>query len=230
MNETTKSADRGDRGEITRRALIEAAVAEFARDGFHAASTREIARSAGANQALIGYHFGGKEGLYLAVFQFISEQIQTRVGSAIGPIEGHLDQFPEGQSLTAAQREPCIAYLMQLVEGVARLHTDPHTLPWAQLILREQQAPTKAFDILYAGFMGRYLDLVTCLIQRLRPELSRDEAALSVMTVIGQILVFRVARSTLLRHMAWQEISSEHVDLIIAQIKANLTAMLHSKD
>ena len=62
------------------------------------------------------------------------------------------------------------------------------------------------------------------------PMLSPSLFFCSVMTVIGQILVFRVARSTLLRHMAWQEISSEHVDLIIAQIKANLTAMLHSKD
>ena len=48
MNDTTKLADRS---EATRRALIEAAIAEFARDGFHAASNREIARTANANQA-----------------------------------------------------------------------------------------------------------------------------------------------------------------------------------
>lgn len=227
MNDIIKPADRGD---TTRRALIEAAIAEFARDGFHAASTREIARSSGANQALIGYHFGGKEGLYLAAFQFINEQIQARVGPAVGPIEEHLAQLDDGAALTKGQREQCIAHLMQLVEGMARLHTDPHTMPWAQLILREQQAPTKAFDILYEGFMSRYLDLVTRLIQHLRPNMSRDEAGLGVLTVLGQILIFRIARSTLLRHMGWQSVGPAEFDLILKQIKANLTAMLQSKD
>jgi len=230
MNDTSTPSDRGDRGDTTRRALIEAALVEFARDGFHAASTREIARSSGANQALIGYHFGGKEGLYLAVFQFIAEQIQARVGSAIVPIETYLAELRDDKALTKAEREQCIAHFMRLVEGMVHLHTDPHTMPWAQLILREQRSPTKAFDILYEGFMNRYLSLVTRLLQRLRPDLSRDEAALSVMTILGQILVFRIARSTLLRHMNWQDIGPSEAEMIIQQIKANLTAMLQAKD
>ena len=233
MNDTTPTTptqERGDRGDATRRALIDAAIAEFAGGGFHAASTRDIARSAGANQALIGYHFGGKEGLYLAVFEFIAEQIQARVGSAVGPIEAYLAELNDDKALTTAQREQCIALIMRLVEGMTRMFSDPHSKPWAQLILREQQAPTKAFDILYESFMRRYLGTITRLVQRLRPNLSRDEAALRVITVLGQILFFRVERSTLLRHMNWQDVGANEVDLIIRQIKANLTAMLQAKD
>lgn len=233
MNETTATTptqERGDRGDATRRALIEAAIAEFARDGFHAASTREIARSAGANQALIGYHFGGKEGLYHAVFQFIAEQIQARVGPPNEAINAALDRPKDGKALTSAQRAQCVAYLMELVEGFARLHTDPRTLPWAKLIMREQQAPTRAFDIIYEGFMRQRLDLITRLIESLRPDLSRDEAAIRVITILGQILVFRVARSTLLRHMDWQDVGPDEATLILTQIKANLNAMINSKD
>ena len=50
------------------------------------------------------------------------------------------------------------------------------------------------------------------------------------MTLLGQILVFRVARSTLLRHMAWPDVGPAQVELILKQIKANLTAMLNSRD
>ena len=60
MDETNTHSERRDRGDVTRRALIEAAIAEFARDGFHAVCTRQIAHSAEANQALISYHFSGK--------------------------------------------------------------------------------------------------------------------------------------------------------------------------
>ena len=38
MNDTSTPTERGDRGDATRRGLIEAAIVEFARDGFHAAS------------------------------------------------------------------------------------------------------------------------------------------------------------------------------------------------
>ncbi|MEE4243097.1 MAG: TetR family transcriptional regulator, partial [Desulfopila sp.] len=67
------------RGEVTRQNLILAAIEIFGRDGFHAASTRNIAQQAGVNQALIGYHFGGKEALYLAATEHIALQIRKRL-------------------------------------------------------------------------------------------------------------------------------------------------------
>ncbi|MFT7177522.1 MAG: AcrR family transcriptional regulator, partial [Halioglobus sp.] len=68
-----------NRGEKTREALLTAAMDAFGRAGFDAASNRAIADSAGVNQALIGYHFGGKRGLYLAMFEHISEQMQLEL-------------------------------------------------------------------------------------------------------------------------------------------------------
>jgi AcrR family transcriptional regulator len=55
--------------EITRRALIDAATAVFADQGYEGGSVRAITQKAKANQAAITYHFGGKEGLYRAVLQ-----------------------------------------------------------------------------------------------------------------------------------------------------------------
>ena len=53
----------------TRAALLDAALEEFAAKGFEGARVRDIAERAGVSKDLIAYHFGGKDGLYLAVQQ-----------------------------------------------------------------------------------------------------------------------------------------------------------------
>src|SRR4029453_4639152 len=75
-----------------REALIAAALKHFGRDGFHAAGTRVIAREARVNQALIAYHFGGKQGLYLSTFEHIAAQVTARQRAATAAIEAVLAQ------------------------------------------------------------------------------------------------------------------------------------------
>jgi TetR/AcrR family transcriptional regulator len=53
----------------TRAALLDAALEEFAAKGFAGARVRDIAERAGVSKDLVAYHFGGKDGLYLAVQQ-----------------------------------------------------------------------------------------------------------------------------------------------------------------
>jgi AcrR family transcriptional regulator len=55
--------------ESTRHALLDHAADVFAENGFDRASVREITSRAGANQAAINYHFGGKEALYREVLR-----------------------------------------------------------------------------------------------------------------------------------------------------------------
>ncbi len=53
--------------ERTRERILDAALTEFGEHGFAGARIGAIARRAGANQQLISYYFGGKEGLYRAL-------------------------------------------------------------------------------------------------------------------------------------------------------------------
>ena len=53
----------------SRAALLDAALEEFAAKGFAGARVRDIAQRAGVSKDLVAYHFGGKDGLYLAVQQ-----------------------------------------------------------------------------------------------------------------------------------------------------------------
>ena len=52
----------------TRETLLRVALRHFSEKGYRATRTQEICRESGANMASVNYHFGGKEGLYKAVW------------------------------------------------------------------------------------------------------------------------------------------------------------------
>lgn len=56
----------------------------FAEKGFAGASTREIARQAGANISMISYYFGSKEKLYERIFE---ERMTASLSFAQGILE-----------------------------------------------------------------------------------------------------------------------------------------------
>lgn len=68
--------------EASRRALMEAGAALFARHGFAGTTLDMIAARAPANKALVAYHFGSKDGLYLAVLDAAVEAVLEKVGAA----------------------------------------------------------------------------------------------------------------------------------------------------
>jgi TetR/AcrR family transcriptional regulator, regulator of cefoperazone and chloramphenicol sensitivity len=218
-------------GDTTREALIQAAIDAFGRSGFDAASTRAIAQAAGVNQALIGYHFRGKSGLYHAVLQHIAAQIQRRIGPLAAAIEAELgaDTGPAANASVLA-RSPsarCLDLLHELTDAFAAMLTSDESGAWARLILREQQDPSAGFDVLYGGIMSRLLDVVSSLVGRIRSvDPASDEARLTAITIVGQALVFRAARAAVVRKMAWETIGPAELAEIQAQIRRNVAAIL----
>lgn len=65
--------------EPVRRRLLEAAITEFADHGFDGASTRAIARRAGAHQPQINYHFESKDALWRAVMDTLVAEIDESI-------------------------------------------------------------------------------------------------------------------------------------------------------
>jgi len=215
------------RGDATRQALILAAITIFGRDGFHAASTRDIAREAEANQAAIGYHFGGKEALYLAAIRDIAGQITTRIGPITEEIRAKLDELVEQHVDPVKIREESLSLLIKLMSGMLRMLVTRESSSWARLILREQQSPTPAFDVFYKELMSRIMQVTTELVGRIRgldPQL--EEAKILAITVFGQVIVFRASREAVLRYMGWEDFSEDEIETLQTQIRLNITAML----
>ena len=101
---------------LSARQLVEAALPIFGLHGVEGASTRAIAKAAGKPMSAITYHFGGKEGLYLACARHISETLGTLIGLAI--------EEPVGSDVTDARG--MIAQLMSvMVNAMLREETAP---------------------------------------------------------------------------------------------------------
>jgi AcrR family transcriptional regulator len=65
-----------------RQHVLDAAIETFAAEGYHGASTTEIARRAGISQPYIYALFRSKHDLFLAAYQEVAERIRTRLLAA----------------------------------------------------------------------------------------------------------------------------------------------------
>ena len=78
-------APRTERGRRTRRALLDAATAEFGELGFHAASISGITRRAGTALGSFYTWFDGKDAIFHALVRDMSEGVAARARAAIEP-------------------------------------------------------------------------------------------------------------------------------------------------
>ena len=104
-----------------RQHLLEAAARHFVKNGFDAASMRDIADDAQMKPASIYYHFQSKADLFVEVHKVGLNHIRDNVERALDGVEGGWDR------LEAA----CVAHLQALLEGDI----------FFQAVMRETPAP-----------------------------------------------------------------------------------------
>ena len=79
---------------------------------------------------------------------------------------------------------------------------------WGQLVVREQLRPTTALVTVNQVFQRRLFDPLLQLIARLTHSSPKTgQVKLKVMTLLGRVLVFRFARTSLLNLMGWEELN-----------------------
>jgi TetR/AcrR family transcriptional regulator, regulator of cefoperazone and chloramphenicol sensitivity len=207
-----------DRGAETRQRLLEAAVDVFGRQGFEGASTREIARAAKANLAAIVYHFGSKEALHVAAAEHMVGRAVALVGPALA-----VASRPEALASPDAARAALIT-LLQTYADV--LLGEREAERWARFIVREQMQPTAAFEVIYRMMGGAHATGARLVATVLGRDPGDETVRLCVFTLMGQILVFRVAHALVLRGMGWASLGTREREAIKRVVAAEANAIL----
>ena len=216
---TPRRAQR-DRGADTRAQLMDAALDVFGRLGFEGASTREIAKAAGANLAAIVYHFGGKQGLHLAVAEHIAEQILIRIGPTLTAVRSP-EATATPETARAALHRLLVAFA-DVILGAAEAER------WARFIVREQMQPTIAFEAIYRIIGGAVTNASRLMAAALRTA-DDAEVQVRVFAMMGQVMVFRVAQAVVLRRMEWRSVGEAERTLIKRVVLLHLDAILDAE-
>lgn len=125
----------GDSG--TRDAILEAALALFARHGFEGASIRAIASTAGVDPALIRHFFGDKEALFVTALAARSE-------------------IPERLAAAAARSGPSAGHAF--ADAYLGMWEDPETRPVLLALVRSAVTSPRAGALLRETFIARIVD------------------------------------------------------------------------
>ena len=151
----------GPRSANRRRDLLDAAARLFARQGFHAASMRDIARAVGMLPGSLYYHFASKDELLLAVYaegvRRIAERVDDAVASAATP--------------WARLEAACVAHGETLLDGG----------DYAQVVIRVRPEDCAAMEARLTALRDAHEDRFKALVAALDLPEGADRQALRLM-------------------------------------------------
>jgi AcrR family transcriptional regulator len=162
--------------EITRDAIVKAAVRLFAEKGFQGTSVRDIIVKARVNQAAINYHFKSKDGLYLEVLKTAFEKLTEQAG------------FDPEELKTLSREEALRTFVRQQLRPL--LFRDEMSR-YIRLFALESAHPSNIFLKFMATNSVSYLTTAVDIVRRFLPPGSERRVALCVaIWLMGQCGVF----------------------------------------
>ena len=200
---------------MTRARLLDIAVREFGAKGLDGAATRDIAAAAGTAMSSITYHYGGKEGLYLAAADHIAAHMTDAMAPALAAEAG----VGEGDPVAAR------AALRRLIGRLVDKMGEPDDAGVSLFLQREQLQPGEAFERIWAGMMGQVTTRLADLVHEATGAALPD-ARLATLTLLGQAMSVRASRAAVLRLCEIDEIDPGTLARLKARIDSNIDAIL----
>ncbi len=206
MRHTAKHADhasarssgkRGGDKPGTRDRLLAFAAEQFAEHGYRNTRTQDVCRAAKANVAAVNYHFGGKEGLYRAVWDYAM---------------AHAMEASAGVDLSTDQdREWLYHYLRVCVLSV--FDAGPGTI-LRRLIAGEINDPSPISETVLSEHLApRIQELETRLRRMMGPHVTDFQVGCCILAIHSQfsaLTINRSARRNLFRNDTPTDAEAEH--------------------
>lgn len=164
----------------------------------------------------ITYHYGSKDGLYLAAADYIAERINEKMAPAI-----EAGGLPDGLVADEAR-----ARIHVIMEHFAEMMASPISASWSLFIVREQMNPTEAFERIYGGLMCKMLATLIELVCIATARRDARTSQVAVITLMGQVVTLRASRATVLKLLDKTELDATAIDVLKQRIAANTDAIL----
>lgn len=199
----------------SRTRLMESALLLFAERNFEGVGIREIAARAGVNSALVQYHFGGKEGLYIEAMRWVHEMMEAS-RPAFPPLPD--PQVPEARTQALAALK---TYIRIVLEQFLTCHGFGDHLPIPfevakaahELWNREMEGPRPAMETFILGVVKTYKDFLDTCLRILRPDLGEEGFWLMGLSIHGQ-LIFLHKHLQLIKLMRGHAFGPESLDTL----------------
>lgn len=210
-------------GNTTRDKLLDAGLELFGLHGYGGTSTRTLAARAGVNLGAIRYHFDGKEGLYRAIIKRAVAEKSGEVGPCVAAVRGIcMDPGADREALDGAL-QTLVGTMVEVMLG------NPRTRAFSRLMMQEQIAPTAAYGLLHEGFFDKVHGAWTMLVGRLTGLApGSDELKLRTVSVMGQIMIFRIGMPAILRQLGREKFSPEDMECIEAIALQQVRAIVNN--
>jgi AcrR family transcriptional regulator len=198
-------------GEDLWETILDVGEQLFAAHGFSGTSIRDIAASAGVNQAMIGYHFGSKTGLFEAVFKRRGLSIVQRRMDLLDALEARRGRSPTVSEIIEAYLRPQFDMKRSGPAGLAfcrlqaRLHNEPEDMAFR---LRRE---------VYDVSTKRYIKA----LERALPDIDPADISFRMMFVIGTYL-YMLAGVDRINDLSDQRFTADDVDELVTRMVAFL--------
>jgi len=186
----------------TKARLLQAGRKIFAEHGLENATIRDICSQAGANVAAVNYHFGGKEKLYIAVLQDYIEKENERHPRDAGVTE----QSPPEERLRVYLR----SFLLQtLGDGT------PENDRLGKLLTQEFIEPSQYFGEIFEKHCRPTHNMLLDIVRQMLPGESETVISRCASSIIGQCVLFDVAKEAISRMSPELVLKAENMDNIV---------------
>ena len=195
--------------------ILEAAITIFAKNGFDAARTRDIAALAQTNISTLHYHFKSKDNIYKSVIKHINDTANKYMMPTMIAQQEIIAASSDKKEIIAAIKIMALTF----VETI----TAPENERITKIVACEQIDQSKHFKILFENVMKRVCDPFMLAVSKIiDKKITSIEVILLTHTLHGILTSFQTSKSSLIHISGWRDYNKTNIGHIKKHISATI--------